>query len=128
MASTFQAVGFEKLYIKGVLWDLATFKGESGDDQTSTVVGPAGDPGQDGIFEFNTVNTTSTTVSISLPDPSVVSYNALYIKSNGSFNSEISDGGAVPINNHQSNLVTNMYNNGRPQSIRFSKNDNRWII
>lgn len=128
MASTFQAVGFEKLYIKGVLWDLATFKGEPGEDQSSNVVGPDGDPGQDNGFEFNTINTTSTTLSISLPDPSVVSYNALYIKSNGTFHIDIPDGDPIPVNNHQSNLVTNLYNNGRPQSIRFSKNGNKWII
>jgi hypothetical protein len=127
MSSTFQAVGFERLYIKGVLWDLATFKGEPGDDQTSSVSGPPGDAGQDGIFEFNTLNTTSMQTGVMLPDPSNVSYNSLYIKSNGVF-LEKPTNAAIPVFNHQNNVVANLYNNGKAQSVRFLKNGSQWII
>jgi len=127
MSSTFQAVGFERLYIKGVLWDLATFKGPSGSDQTSSVSGPPGDDGQDGIFEFNTLNTTSMQIGVDLPDPSSVSYNSLYVKSNGIFLG-LESMAAVPVRNHQANLVANLYNNGKAQSVRFTKNGSQWVI
>ena len=127
MSSTFQAVGFERLYIKGVLWNLADFKGLKGDDQTSSVIGPDGDPGFDGRFEFNTINTTSMSVGMLMPDPANVSYNALILKTNGEF-LEVPNKGAVPVRNHQNNVVGNFYNNGKPQTMRFSKNGNMWVI
>jgi hypothetical protein len=127
MSSTFQAVGFERLYIKGVLWNLADFKGPKGDDQKSSVVGPDGDEGDDGGFEFNTINTTTVTAKVVMPDPATVSYNGLILKTNGEF-IETPNNGAVPVHNHQDNFVGNFYNNGKPQSMRFSKNGNRWVI
>jgi hypothetical protein len=128
MSSSFQGVGFERLYIKGVLWNLSEFKGPKGDDQESSISGPAGDTGETAGFEFNTINTTSTTFKVTLPDPAAVSYNALYIKSNGSLGAEIPDGGPMQVLDHQSNLVGNLYSNGRPQSMRFSKSGAKWII
>jgi hypothetical protein len=127
MSSSFQAVGFERLYIQGVLWNLADFKGPNGDDQTSSVVGPNGDAGVDGGFEFNTINTTSMSMGLVMPDPSSVSYNSLILKTNGEF-LEVANKGAVPVRNHQNNIVGNFYNNGKPQSMRFSKNGNIWVI
>jgi hypothetical protein len=128
MSSSFQGVGFERLYIKGVLWNLSEFKGPKGSDQESTISGPPGDSGETAGFEFNTINTTSNTFQVVLPDPAAVSYNALYIKSNGSLSAEMLSGGAMKVLDHQNNLVGNLYNNGRPQSMRFSKNGTKWII
>lgn len=128
MSSSFQGVGFERLYIKGVLWNLSEFKGPKGTDQVSSISGPSGSTGATAGFEFNTINTTSNTFQVTLPDPAAVSYNALYIKSNGSLGVEIPSGGAMKVQDHQNNLVGNLYNNGRPQSMRFSKNGAKWII
>ena len=127
MSSTFQAVGFERLYIKGVLWDLDTFKGAKGDDVTSAVTGGPGDDGVDNGIEFNTINTTSTTQSITLPDPSVVSYNGLVVKSNGVF-PESSFEAAIPVKTYLGVIVGNIYNNRVPQAMRFSKNTTSWVI
>ena len=127
MSSTFQAVGFERLYIKGILFHLADFKGAKGDDQKSSVVGPDGNIGSDGGFEFNTINTTSMNTGMLMPDPSLVSYNGLILKTNGEF-LEVPNNGAVPIMNHQNNIVGNFYNNGQKQTMRFSKNANMWVI
>jgi hypothetical protein len=127
MSSTFQGVGFERLYIKGVLWDLATFKGEKGDDVTSAVKGPVGNFGLDNGIEFNTINTTSNTQLVTLPDPSLVSYSGLIVKSNGTF-PEASSGATILVKNHLGFRVGNIYNNGIAQLMRFSKNNNTWVI
>lgn len=128
MSSTFQAVGFERLYIKGILWNLADFKGPNGDDQKSSVTGPDGDDGKDGVFEFNTITLSSSVLGVNLPDPTSVSYNGLVLKTNGEFMSEIAHGQAIPVYNHQDVVVGNFYHNGKPQTMRFSKNGKRWII
>jgi hypothetical protein len=127
MSSTFQSVGFERLYIKGVLWDLDTFKGAKGDDVTSTVKGPPGNDGVDNGIEFNTINTTATSQSITLPDPSTVSYNGLVVKSNGIF-PESAFYLAIPVKTHLGVTVGNIYNNRIPQSMRFSKNETTWVV
>jgi hypothetical protein len=128
MSSTFQGVGFERLFIKGKLWNLAEFKGPKGTDQVSSIKGPPGDDGKTGGFEFNTIHTTSTTFTLNLPNPADVSYNALYIKSNGVFSAEIPAGNPLKISDHQGVFVGNLYNNGRAQSMRFSKSGTRWLI
>lgn len=127
MSSTFQAVGFERLYIKGVLWNLADFKGPKGDDQKSSVQGPEGDDGKDGGFEFNTMTLSSAIVRFDMPDPATVSYNGLILKTSGEF-VETPNKAAIPVLNHQGIIVGNFYNNGKPQSMRFSKNGARWVI
>jgi hypothetical protein len=128
MSSSFQGVGFERLFIKGKLWELSEFKGPKGTDQVSSIKGPTGDIGQNGGFEFNTIHTTSTTFTLTLPNPADVSYNALFIKSNGVFSVEIPSGNAMKVSDHQNNFVGNLYNNGRPQSMRFSKSGSKWLI
>ena len=129
MSSTFQAVGFERLYIKGVLWDLATFKGDKGDDVTSSLKGPPGKIGLSNGIEFNTINTTATTQIVTLPNPSMVSYDGLVVKSNGVFfATENSPGAAIPVKTHLGVTVGNVYNNYIPQYMRFSKNGPTWIM
>lgn len=129
MGSTFRDVGFNNLYIKGVLWQLSDFKGDRGSDQTSSSKGETGNAGLSDGFEFNTINTTTTTSIINLPDPSLVSYDAIIVKSNGvlpmasevSTNSLVVGLKLVRIKTHMNETVAILYANGVPQTARFTK-------
>ena len=129
MGSTFRDVGFNNLYIKGVLWQLADFIGDPGSDQSLSTKGPTGSSGLDDGFEFNTINTTATTVVINLPDPTTVSYDGIIVKSSGvlpmasevSSNSLAVDLKLVRIKSHMNETVAMLYANAVPQTARFTK-------
>ena len=122
--STFNNLGFDKLYIKGVLFDVATFKGAKGDDQTSSTKGPSGAVGANDGFEFNTINTTTTTTVITLPDPAIVSYDGIIVKCNGVLTSATETVGTlkiVRIKTYTNETVAILYNNSIPQTLRLTK-------
>ena len=124
MGSTFKNLGFDKLYIKGVLFDIASFKGAKGEDQTSSTKGPPGADCDNDGFEFNTINTTATSTVITLPDPANVSYNGIIVKTNGVLTSATETVGplkAVRIKTHSNETVAIFYNNSVPQTLRLTK-------
>lgn len=129
MGSTFKDVGFDQLYIKGVLWNLTDFKGEPGADTTSVTKGLPGDAGKDDGFLFNVMNTTTTTTVITLPNPSVVSYEGVIVTTNGvlSMATELVDAlkpdglKLIRIKTHLSETVAMLYANAVPQTVRFTK-------
>jgi hypothetical protein len=130
MGSTFKDVGFENLFIKGVLWNLADFKGPPGDDVTAATRGETGDAGNDEGFNFQTINTipVSTTV-ITLQDPKNATYDAIIVKTNGilAMATEPADPlkpdglKVVNIKTHMNEIVARLYANGVPQTVRFTK-------
>jgi hypothetical protein len=122
--STFNKLGFDHLFIKGVLFNVADFIGEKGDDQTSSTKGPNGNAGANDGFEFNTINTTATTTVITLPDPAIVSYDGIIVKCNGILTSATEQVGTlqiVRIKTYTNETLAVLYNNSMPQTVRLTK-------
>jgi hypothetical protein len=124
MSSTFNNLGFDTLYIKGQLFDIATFRGAPGDDQTSSSKGLPGDNGIDKGFEFNTINTTASSTVITLPDANLVSYSGIIVKCNGKLTSTTTMVGelkSILVQAHDTVVKATLYNNNIPQTVRLTK-------